>query len=613
MHNIFKKIPTLMIAALLLASSFASCDGSVTPDSPSDGSTAISVDTSAPETEIPMVLADFKITPELRIVYSHKAGEAEIAACRAIAQVISDAYGILPEVVSDWSFAEGPEILVGNCGYRENSVKFFDQLYKKAYGYAVLSENEIAISAGKEENITAAAQLFIDEVIKKNAEPTFKAGTANLKNNQKPAIEHSVNGVKISEYTIVADKTDNAAALYLAEAIKDNLYTELKIVSADSFGGGHAIKIGDFGCKSYGGIRYKLESERIGGVSTVYIDGDRPELWQAGAELLCAKYIEPAEGSEITLPEAKFLYKWPSTRNTALDFDKLTVEKELAEGVKYYEMKYINYWGENVDAYAVVVDGDSKAEFRVWAGDLASIYDGKEKMTLQTVGIQAGMLEKNTGDNVIAAINAGYFQIHTNGYPCGMRIIDGKLLCPPGVPTTFPDRWIGVTYDGEFVWGDAAKYTANWVGKIKNGVATGNHMIIDGKVDFSSGIHGNPSNIKDNGHPDLAPYSAIATTADGGFAIFCVDGRPWNGNGSSQGITSVDMTGIILDMERICPEIEVIHAFILDGGGSTELVTERKAGSSVFVTMNDPCDMSGGVRGFSRKVGDIIAVVIPKD
>jgi len=94
--------------------------------------------------------------------------------------------------------------------------------------------------------------------------------------------------------------------------------------------------------------------------------------------------------------------------------------------------------------------------------------------------------------------------------------------------------------------------------------------------------------------------------------IFCVDGRPWNGNGSSQGVTSVDMAGIILGMEAICPEIEIVNAFILDGGGSTELVTEKKAGSSVFVTMNDPCDMSGGVRGVSRHVGDIIAVVIPK-
>ena len=137
--------------------------------------------------------------------------------------------------------------------------------------------------------------------------------------------------------------------------------------------------------------------------------------------------------------------------------------------------------------------------------------------------------------------------------------------------------------------------------------------MIDGKVDFSIGIHGSTT-IGSDGNPNLAPYSAVASTTDGGFILVAVDGRPWKGKGSSEGITSVDMLGIILDLEAFYPEIEFEHAIILDGGGSTEMVTERKAGSDVFVTMNNPCDLnSDGTRGKSRKVGDIIAIVIPKE
>ena len=48
----------------------------------------------------------------------------------------------------------------------------------------------------------------------------------------------------------------------------------------------------------------------------------------------------------------------------------------------------------------------------------------------------------------------------------------------------------------------------------------------------------------------------------------------------------------------------------MDGGGSTEMVVKNDAGK--FVTMNDPCNVKNGKRGYSRAIGDIIAIVIPK-
>ena len=94
-------------------------------------------------------------------------------------------------------------------------------------------------------------------------------------------------------------------------------------------------------------------------------------------------------------------------------------------------------------------------------------------------------------------------------------------------------------------------------------------------------------------------YTAIAFTA-GGFVLVCVDGRPHLRNGKSEGASTFDILSIFRDLD-----LEYTEAYILDGGGSTEMVTERVEGSSAFITRNDPSD------GKSRSVSDIIAVFIP--
>ena len=274
-----------------------------------------------------------------------------------------------------------------------------------------------------------------------------------------------------------------------------------------------------------------------------------------------------------------------------------TEERKLSDGVTYYKLKYKNRDGKNVNVFAVAVEGGAQAKFRVWAGDMASIYDGKESFTRKTVAAQAKELEEETGEYVLAATNAAYFRMSDrSNRPYCMRLVKGKELSPPSIVTVTPlrpDDWVGITYDSRLVCGNKESYETEWRGKLEYAVAMGVHMMIDGRVDFSKGIVG------------CNPLTAFATTSDGGFIMLCVDGR----TEESAGATGVDILGMMYDIIEWYPDAELVNVYTLDGGGSTEMVLKNKDNNE-FVTANFP---SGGPNGgVSRAVGDIIAVAIPK-
>lgn len=294
----------------------------------------------------------------------------------------------------------------------------------------------------------------------------------------------------------------------------------------------------------------------------------------------------------------RFMLPEMTEHTTGTVLTEKSVEKKLAEGVTYYELKYTNREGKNVNVFAVSVEGSSKARFRVWAGDMASIYDGKTTFTRKTVADQAGELGDDTGEEVLAAANAAYFRMSDgSNMPYCMRLVKGRVLCPPRIVTITPlrpDDWVGVTYDGRLVCGNKESYENEWVGKLEYAVAMGVHMMLDGKITFAKGIVG------------CNPLTALATTSDGGFVLLCVDGR----TDASAGATGVDILGMMIDIAGWRSDVTLVNVYTLDGGGSTEMVLKNNENCE-FVTANFP---SGGPNGgLSRKVGDIIAVAIPKN
>ena len=397
-----------------------------------------------------------------------------------------------------------------------------------------------------------------------------------------------LNGIELKNYTVVSDNGE--AVMSLCNKVFEKYGVKLSSVTESIFAGGYAIKIGAFGTCGHGGHRFSVGC--CG--DEIIIDGETVLLQIAAAEFFCDRLL----GEDVTLPEKLFgCYWYNGEKNTGTVLVEKTVDREIAGGVRYMEKTYINNEGKNSKTFFTVVSGDSETEFRVWAGDMAAM-GTKRQMEVKTVTEQAVDFEAVKGEEVVAAVNASYFRMFDGGsnYPYGLRVLDGEILCEPMIildwkPGMRPDYWIGLTYDGRLVKGDKKTYEAEWRGKIRYGVAVGTYMMQDGKICFAR-------------NSGVDPLTAIALTEDGGYALVCIDGR----TEESLGCTIADIVGMFLDLETDMPGMKFKDMYILDGGGSTEMILKE---DGRFVTKNVPCTFVDGV-SVSRPVGDIIAIAVPK-
>ncbi len=94
--------------------------------------------------------------------------------------------------------------------------------------------------------------------------------------------------------------------------------------------------------------------------------------------------------------------------------------------------------------------------------------------------------------------------------------------------------------------------------------------------------------------PALEPRTAVATTADGGLVLLCVDGR----SESSVGATYADLLQVFLDLDA-----EVQTVLNLDGGHSTILMGKQENGQMAI--LNSP---SSGLDAL-RPIADVLTLV----
>ncbi len=187
-------------------------------------------------------------------------------------------------------------------------------------------------------------------------------------------------------------------------------------------------------------------------------------------------------------------------------------------------------------------------------------YDGSE-FGLQATTDQAKAAEKKTGKNIVAAINADYFDM-TTGATTGALVMNGvKYMDTNGRP---------------------------YFAILKDGTA----VIRDGSVpldDVMEAVGGDPLIVKDgkftvspsDGGYDAIPYSrtAIGIKANGNVVTLVTHGRI---NPVSYGMNMFEMAEIL--MGQGCEDV-----LILDGGGSSTYAAKYE-GTDKLAVVNNPSD-----------------------
>lgn len=286
----------------------------------------------------------------------------------------------------------------------------------------------------------------------------------------------------------------------------------------------------------------------------------------AAVHEMSKKHMSVEYNTVYRLPE-----KRPDCRRGGAPNISSVAQRQLADGVIYYRVNYTNSDCRNVDAYVVAVASGAAAEAAVRAAP-----QGETK----TVAQQADELEE-TGENVLAMSNAGYFHLASGELTSyGIQIIGGRVINEPSKAyEQYSDNWFGMTDDGRYVISDTDGYFNTYKGRLRYAVGGGFVLMRNRRI--TAPVMSTPD-----------PRTAIALTADGGFALLCADGR-------SDASAGADYNDIV----RIFTELDIGTTDILnlDGGGSTTLMVEDTNGRPVMV--NTPSDKP------DRRVADTLAVI----
>ena len=258
-----------------------------------------------------------------------------------------------------------------------------------------------------------------------------------------------------------------------------------------------------------------------------------------------------AATTDFVVPEGRYLVN--------------STEYAIAPGIKETKVITNNATGNDQEVgFAVTVDLSNDTV------SLGAGYANNDGTTwgMQTVRGQAYAAEKAYGYNVVAAVNADFFNMAT-GAPQGALVMNGTVYHNSTNP------YFAILKDGTAVIRQ---------GKVKDDVkeAVGGSVIMlaEGKV---------VTGLGDSYYTHKEPRTAVGIKEDGSVVLFVADGRQYPYSG---GLT-------IYELANMMKAFGCVTAMNLDGGGSTTFLTERE-GSDDLALHNSPSD--GGERTVSSSL-----------
>lgn len=249
-------------------------------------------------------------------------------------------------------------------------------------------------------------------------------------------------------------------------------------------------------------------------------------------------------------------------KNTATTLAPGVVEREVVSNTPAGNDQKIDYLCE--------VDLQGTSTTKVVAG-YGSAYS-TDSWELSATTAQAAGYEKKTGETVVAAINADFFNMAT-GEPMGALVMDGQVKHGANGRNYF-----AVLKDGTAVVRDASVPLDD----CQTAVGGDALLIKDGIVNNEASEYGELDYSR----------TAIGIKADGTVVTFATHGRLYP---VSCGRTYQEMAELLLDAG-------CVQALALDGGGSSTFAA-RPEGTPGLVVRNSPSD------GAEREVSSTILIV----
>ena len=199
---------------------------------------------------------------------------------------------------------------------------------------------------------------------------------------------------------------------------------------------------------------------------------------------------------------------------------------------------------------------------------------------LATVMEEAEAAER-TGEKVLFAANADFFDIFGDGHPSGLCVRDGHVVANPDAVNPF----FGVRKDGTPVIGYPRDFD---LGGIAEAVSGGQIIVEDGRpADLA---------VLEPFGEVAHPRTAFGITAEGDLIVMIVDGRrPAWSNGAA-----------LCELAELMIREGAVTAMNADGGGSSTFIVRRENGLEMI---NHPADLFRPMEDLVRPLFDSFIIV----
>ena len=526
-------------------------------------------------------------------------------ACKYLKRALEAAYGISVSIVDDVTEINAKkEFLVGMTN-RAASDEIESTLSLNDYTYYVSSNEAIVLCGGIPEHTYTAVKKFCQDILTYDGEAvttTSPAIRVRARYNHYEDYEYdtvTINGVLWEDYTLaISGARDMAGAIEINKQFGQYTGYILPIVHVSELTGkegsifrsGSAYRAGK-ASDSLSGYTINTYADDAGNVFCMEAISDK------NYETALKEIVEDAElkveGRNVNYTLTHETVTRINLSSTKSEYTNWVVAEEttktISDGVTYTETLYYDQNNLPYRVYTLVVDTKINT---IAMGCSNDGYDYTVSTANRQTTRQHMEAAVKNGKNVIAGINADFFNIDGNYCPWGLTIKDGKLISKgtlatrPKLTTDNIRPFFGFTKDGQPVVAMESEYaTDEQLATLQTAVGGAWILNEDGHTVYNKAQGGVT-------HGGVHPRAVAGYREDGTVILMVIDGRqPEHSNGAS-----------LLQCSMLMQRFGASDSVLLDGGGSSCMVL-RDTKTGAYTTVDKPSD------GNLRKIYNSLLVI----